>query len=252
MDEASLTEGRVVRGSVHKFDYGHKQATATPRVAGVSEAGDCGGDVAAGRVSGAGGAALRRECQSGFRLAAALSGRRVRTGRASLAAGDGDARSSGGDGTGPRERADRDRVGRRLPPAGWRGCPGRDAAAGAGRAGAAMIPVPSGVRVWLAVGRTDMRKGMNGLALPGQAGAGPRPHAGDLYVFRGARGDLIKIIWHDGIGMSLYSKRLESGRFIWPSPTDGALAISAAQLAYMLDGIDWRNPRHTFRPQRAG
>jgi transposase len=52
--------------------------------------------------------------------------------------------------------------------------------------------------------------------------------------------------------MSLYSKRLESGRFIWPSPTDGVLAISAAQLAYMLDGIDWRNPRNTFRPQRAG
>ena len=115
-----------------------------------------------------------------------------------------------------------------------------------------MIPVPSGVRVWLAVGRTDMRKGMNGLALQVQQALGRDPHVGDLYVFRGARGDLIKIIWHDGIGMSLYSKRLESGRFIWPSPTDGVLAISAAQLAYMLDGIDWRNPRHTFRPQRAG
>ena len=75
-----------------------------------------------------------------------------------------------------------------------------------------MIPVPSGVRVWLAVGRTDMRKGMNGLALQVQQALGRDPHAGDLYVFRGARGDLIKIIWHDGIGMSLYSKRLESGR----------------------------------------
>jgi len=68
----------------------------------------------------------------------------------------------------------------------------------------------------------------------------------------GVRGDLIKIIWHDGIGMSLYAKRLEHGRFVWPSPADGTVAISAAQLAYMLDGIDWRNPRHTFRPQRAG
>jgi len=115
-----------------------------------------------------------------------------------------------------------------------------------------MIPVPSGVRVWLAVGRTDMRKGMNGLALQVQQALGRDPHAGDLYVFCGASGDLIKIIWHDGIGMSLYSKRLESGRFIWPSPADGAVSISAAQLAYMLDGIDWRNPRHTFRPQRAG
>ena len=81
-----------------------------------------------------------------------------------------------------------------------------------------MIPVPSGVRVWLAVGRTDMRKGMNGLALQVQQVLGRDPHAGDLYVFRGLRGDLIKIVWHDGIGMSLYAKRLERGRFIWPSP----------------------------------
>ncbi len=65
-------------------------------------------------------------------------------------------------------------------------------------------------------------------------------------------GDLIKIIWHDGIGMSLYSKRLEKGRFVWPSPADGIVAISAAQVGYMLDGIDWRNPRHTFRPASAG
>ena len=86
-----------------------------------------------------------------------------------------------------------------------------------------MIPVPSGVRVWLAVGRTDMRRGMNGLALQVQEALGRDPHAGDLYVFRGARGELIKIIWHDGIGMSLYAKRLEHGRFVWPSPADGTV-----------------------------
>jgi len=63
---------------------------------------------------------------------------------------------------------------------------------------------------------------------------------------------MIKIIWNDGLGMSLYAKRLEKGRFIWPSPADGVVAISAAQLAYMLDGIDGRNPRHTFRPKSAG
>jgi transposase len=112
-----------------------------------------------------------------------------------------------------------------------------------------MIPVPSGVRVWLAVGRTDMRRGMNGLALQVQQALGRDPHAGDLYVFRGARGNLIKIIWHDGIGMSLYAKRLEHGRFLWPSPADGTLAISAAQLAYMLDGIDWER-RETDERQR--
>ncbi len=115
-----------------------------------------------------------------------------------------------------------------------------------------MIPVPSGVRVWLAVGHTDMRRGMNSLALQVQEKLRRDPHAGDLYVFRGARGDLIKILWHDGIGMSLYSKRLEHGRFVWPSSTVGTLSISASQLAYMLDGIDWRNPRHTWRPSSAG
>lgn len=97
-----------------------------------------------------------------------------------------------------------------------------------------MIPVPSGVRVWLAVGHTDMRRGMNSLAIQVQEGLKRDPHAGDLYVFRGKRGHLIKILWHDGISMSLYAKRLERGRFIWPSPADGMVAISAAQLAICL------------------
>ena len=61
-----------------------------------------------------------------------------------------------------------------------------------------------------------------------------------------------EILWHDGIGMSLYAKRLERGRFVWPAPADGIVAISAAQLAYMLDGIDWRNPVFTWRPEAAG
>ena len=61
-----------------------------------------------------------------------------------------------------------------------------------------------------------------------------------------------EILWHDGIGMSLYAKRLERGRFVWPAPADGIVAISAAQLAYMLDGIDWRNPVRTWRPEVAG
>jgi transposase len=122
-----------------------------------------------------------------------------------------------------------------------------------------MIPVPSGVRVWLAVGHTDMRRGMDSLALQVQQAPGRDPHTGDLYVFRGKRGHLIKILWHDGIGMSLYAKRLERGRFIWPSPAKpapakagGTVAITAAQLVYMLEGIDWRNPVQTWRPEAAG
>ncbi len=99
-----------------------------------------------------------------------------------------------------------------------------------------MIVPPTGVRVWLANGHTDMRRGMNGLALQVQQALRRDPHAGDLYVFRGRRGDLVKILWHDGLGMSLYAKRLERGRFLWPSPADGCVAISASQLGYMLDG----------------
>jgi transposase len=115
-----------------------------------------------------------------------------------------------------------------------------------------MITPPAGVRVWLAAGMTDMRRGMNGLALQVQQGLRRDPHAGDFYVFRGKRGDLLKILWHDGLGMSLYAKRLERGRFIWPTPSDGMVAITAAQLGYMLEGIDRRNPLRTWRPDAAG
>jgi len=115
-----------------------------------------------------------------------------------------------------------------------------------------MIALPASARVWLACGATDMRRGMPGLALMVQEGLGRDPHAGDLFVFRGRSGSLLKILWHDGVGMSLYARRLEKGRFIWPTPKDGSVAISAAQLAYLLDGIDWRNPRHTWRPSSAG
>lgn len=119
--------------------------------------------------------------------------------------------------------------------------------------GVAMIALPSGVRVWLAAGHTDMRRGMNGLARQVQESLLRDPHVGDLYVFRGRSGSLIKILWHDGIGMSLYAKRLERGNFIWPTPAaSGVVSISASQLAYMLDGIDWRNPQQTWRPRSAG
>ena len=115
-----------------------------------------------------------------------------------------------------------------------------------------MIPVPSGVRVWIATGHTDMRRGMNSLALLVQEAFRRDPHGGDLYVFRGKRGKHIKILWHDGLGMSLYAKRLERGQFIWPSAAAGVVSISMPQLAFMLDGIDWRNPQYTWRPTAAG
>jgi len=115
-----------------------------------------------------------------------------------------------------------------------------------------MIAFPAGVRVWLATGHTDMRRGFDGLALLVQERLKSNPHSGQLFVFRGRRGSLIKILWHDGQGMCLYAKRLERGRFIWPSASGDAVTISAAQLGYLLEGIDWRMPQHTWRPQAAG
>ena len=120
-----------------------------------------------------------------------------------------------------------------------------------------MISVPSGVQVWLATGHTDMRKGFDGLALLVQEALRRNPHNGHLFVFRGRHGGLIKVLWHDGQGMCLLAKRLEGGRFIWPSTSPGGdadrtVTITTAQLGYLLEGIDWRLPQHTWRPALAG
>jgi transposase len=115
-----------------------------------------------------------------------------------------------------------------------------------------MIPVPAVTRVWLAAGHTDMRKGFDGLALLVQETLKRDPHDGQLFVFRGKRGDLIKLLWHDGQGMCLFAKRLERGRFIWPATVGEAVTITAAQLGYLLEGIDWRAPIRTQRPELAG
>ena len=116
-----------------------------------------------------------------------------------------------------------------------------------------MIPIPVGVRVWLATGHTDMRKASDGLALMVQEMLKRDPHSGHPFVFRGRRGDLIKcLIGHDGQGMCPFAKRLERGRFLWPSTADGTVTISTAQLGYLLEGIDWRMPQKTWRPTAAG
>jgi transposase len=91
-----------------------------------------------------------------------------------------------------------------------------------------MIPVPPGLRVWLATGHTDMRKGFAGLALMVQETLKRDPHGGHLFVLRGRRGDLIKCLRHDGQGMCLFAKRLERGRFLWLSTADGTVTISTA------------------------
>ncbi|WP_407116271.1 IS66 family insertion sequence element accessory protein TnpB [Bradyrhizobium sp. LMG 9283] len=98
--------------------------------------------------------------------------------------------------------------------------------------------------MWLATGYTDMRRGFPSLALQVQEVLHKEPLS--------RRSDLVKVIWHDGQGACLFTKKLERGKFIWPSVAGEAVTISLAQLSYLLSGIDWRNPQETQRPTRVG
>ena len=115
-----------------------------------------------------------------------------------------------------------------------------------------MIPVPARTKVWLAAGVTDMRKGFNGLSALAETVLEEDPFSGHLFVYRGRKGDLLKLIWWDGQGACLFSKRLEKGRFVWPSARSGKVHLSEAQLSMLLEGIDWRIVQRTWRPLKAG
>jgi len=112
-----------------------------------------------------------------------------------------------------------------------------------------MIGLPAGTRIWMAAGVTDMRCGFNGLAAKVQTALAEDPFSGHVFVFRGRRGDILKILWWTGDGLCLLAKRLERGRFIWPQATKGTVSLSQAQLSMLLEGIDWRRPVRTHRPQ---
>ena len=101
-----------------------------------------------------------------------------------------------------------------------------------------MIGLPSGTRVWLAAGATDMRKGFDGLSAVVQTVLRHDPFSGHVFAFRGRRGDLVKLLWWDGDGLCLYAKRLERGRFVWPRSEQGIAVLTPAQLSMLLEGID--------------
>ena len=114
-----------------------------------------------------------------------------------------------------------------------------------------MIGLPSGTRIWLAAGLTDMRRGFDGLAALAQSALEQEPFSGHVFVFRGRRGDIIKLLWWDGQGMCLFAKRLEKGRFIWPQAESGSVSLTPAQLSMLLEGIDWRMPVRSWQPTLA-
>jgi transposase len=114
-----------------------------------------------------------------------------------------------------------------------------------------MIGPPAGTRVWLAAGVTDLRKGFEGLSALVQEALREDPFSGQVFVFRGRRGDMVKLLWWDGDGLCLFAKRLERGRFVWPQATSGAVHLTPAQLSMLLEGIDWRRPERSWRPSKA-
>ena len=115
-----------------------------------------------------------------------------------------------------------------------------------------MISPPSGTHIWIAAGITDLRRGFTGLSAVAQTVLEKEPYSGHVFVFRGRRGDLVKLLWWDGDGLCLFAKRLERGRFVWPRGEEGVVVLSRAQLSMLLEGIDWRMPQRTWRPELAG
>jgi transposase len=117
-----------------------------------------------------------------------------------------------------------------------------------------MMLLPAGTKVHLAMGYTDMRKGIDGLAMLVQGVLRQDPFSGHLFVFRGHKANLIKIVFWDGTGLCLFTKRLEHGVFLWPPNVvpGETLMLSSAQLSSLIDGIDWRAPDQRWRPAVAG
>ena len=111
--------------------------------------------------------------------------------------------------------------------------------------------IPSNARIWLVAGVTDLRRGFTGLCAKVQTALEQNPLGGDVYIFRGRRGDLVKILWHDMDGVCLFAKRLDRGRFTWVQSESGTVSLTRAQLSMLCEGIDWRRPVRSFTPPMA-
>jgi transposase len=112
-----------------------------------------------------------------------------------------------------------------------------------------MITLPNHTPIWIAAGVTDLRRGFHGLSALVQSKLEKSPMSGQVFIFRGRRGDLVKLLWFDGDGLCLFAKRLERGRFVWPRAESGTVSLTRAQLSMLLEGIDWRRPERTWEPQ---
>jgi transposase len=113
-----------------------------------------------------------------------------------------------------------------------------------------MIAVPAGMRVLVATKPVDFRRGADGLVALVRETLGHDPFSGTVFVFRSKRADRVKIVAWDGSGLVLFWKRLEQGTFRWPPVTDGVMRLTSAQLAALVDGMDWSrlDARDVTRP----
>ena len=112
--------------------------------------------------------------------------------------------------------------------------------------------MPAGVRIYLACGVTDLRRGFDGLSMQAQEVLKQDPFSGAIFCFRGRRGHLVKVLYWDGQGFCLFAKRLEKGRFTWPNTKEGAVTLTPAQMSMLLEGLEWRAPQKTWAPTVAG
>lgn len=106
------------------------------------------------------------------------------------------------------------------------------------------------VRVMVATKPVDFRRHIDGLAAIVQELLHEKPYSGAIWVFRSKRANKVKLLWWDGTGICLLTKRLESGRFLWPAIADGTMPLTKAQLSMLLEGLEWRymQPREVIRP----
>jgi len=113
-----------------------------------------------------------------------------------------------------------------------------------------MIAPASNAQVLVATKPVDFRKGADGLSALLQESQSVDPFCGTIYVFRAKRANRVKLLWWDGTGICLLSKRLEEGQFRWPRIADGVMRLSAAQLSALLEGLDFTRvfPRDITRP----
>jgi transposase len=103
-----------------------------------------------------------------------------------------------------------------------------------------VIGLSGTVRVLVATKPVDFRKGAEGLAGLVREQMQADPFSGAVYVFRAKRADRVKLIYWDGTGVCLFAKRLEEGKFRWPSVLDGVMRLSPAELSALLEGLDWK------------